>query len=159
MSKKRIIFISVLIPLFIMIIYIITSLTSCLFNFLLIVLTPLILIFSIIWIIILLFKIRTLHLLVIPLILISLLPIFDIGFGFKLKIVESFKAELLLKAITETPISSSELYLRGENKFEFKNNSLLGTENYDGNYIVNKDTVILKFNNNKPDFIYEYSSK
>lgn len=159
MSKNKLILISFLIPVILIIIYILTGLTSNLFNFFIVFLIPLIIIFSIIWTIILLFKVKTLRLIIIPLIIVTLIPLIDLIFGLRFKLVESFKPELLIKAKTEGPVSSIELYLRETNSFEFNEGSLFGSKNYVGDFVINEDTLILNFQNNKPDIIDNYQSK
>lgn len=151
------IWISVLLSISTCVIYFIAQLNV--FISTLLILIPLIGIFSIVWTFALLFKIRSLGLFIVPLILLSSIPILDIRFGIRYGLEEAFKSELLMEAIAEGQISADKLMLRESGNFELKSASFFIAENHSGKYVVNGDTIILIFHKNKPDFVNDFSSK
>lgn len=108
---------------------------------------------SLVWSCILLYQIKVLKILVIPLLILSLMPITEMNFWTSHKILEMFKSTIVFEANYEsTPISGVKLTMRENHQFDFEELSLFSTENFNGNYYKNNDTIFLAFINGKPDF-------
>ena len=111
------------------------------------------LIFSIIWSILLITKFKKVKFLILPLLLITLMPIIDIRFNIRINLQEYFRSEIVLTSINDGSISHSSITLRKNKKFNLENGGILGTQNYRGHYSIKKDTFTLQFNRRMPKYI------
>lgn len=111
---------------------------------------PLVIYFAFGWIIFLLIKIRKLKFLVIPLILISMIPYFDIIFDIRFLIEDYLKQEKELVAQSYGPFAGCELNLRSDKTFEYSESSWYGTKTFKGGYTSKNDTIILQINDSIP---------
>ncbi len=118
-------------------------------------LIPIMLIFSMIWAILMLLKIKILRLKIVPLLIISLIPIIDSMFGIRFEIENLVRPKKLLVASYEGTSWGEVLNLRINNKFEFEVSTWTGTEVYPGEYIITNDTLNLVFSNRVPDIFGE----
>jgi hypothetical protein len=159
LRRKVMIWISIGIFIFTYILFFSFFLSISIINIFFILLLPLLLGASFVWSCILLYQIKVLEIFVIPLLILSLMPITEMNFWTSAKILEIFKSTIVLQANYETtPASGEKLTLRENKQFDLEEISWFSSENFKGNYYKNKDTVFLTFENNKPDFIKEKKS-
>ena len=147
---KKLWYISGLIPIIFYLIWILSRFIDSPIFIFFIFLLPVLFLFSIVWTIILLLKVKFIRYRIIPLIVLSLIPVIDSIFNLRFKIEDSVRPEKIFIAMDEGPIGGRILNARINNKFEYEVSSWTGTEIYSGEYKIQNDTFLLSFPNQEP---------